>query len=88
MVYAAQFRISISQFDGILDSSLFVMKLEVPDSDFLGAYIIVSCGRKKVWGRDHCVGMHETAHTCLPARCERGELLPRPEMSVLSVTPV
>lgn len=47
MVYAGQFRICISQFDGILDPSIFVIKLEVPDSDFLGAYIIVSCGSSK-----------------------------------------
>lgn len=40
MVYAAQLRIFISQFDGFLDPSHSVIKSEVPDSDFLGAYIM------------------------------------------------
>jgi len=40
MVYAAQPRIFISQFDGFLDPSHSVIKLEVPDSDFLGAYVM------------------------------------------------
>lgn len=40
MVDAAQLRIFISQFDGFLDPSHFVIKSEVPDSDFLGADIM------------------------------------------------
>lgn len=39
-VYAAQLRIFISQFDGFPDPSHFVMKLELLDSDFLGAYVM------------------------------------------------
>lgn len=40
MVYAAQLRIFISKFDGFFDPSHFVIKSEVPDSDFLGAYVM------------------------------------------------
>lgn len=40
MVYAAQLRIFISEFDGLFDPSHFVIKSEVPDGDFLGAYVM------------------------------------------------
>lgn len=66
MVYAGQFRICISQFDGILDPSIFVIKLEVPDSDFLGAYIIVSCGSSKSEAGVSVLGrMRQLAPACL-----------------------
>lgn len=67
MVYAGQFRICISQFDGILDPILFVIKLEVPDSDFLGADIIVSCGSNKSEARVSVLGCRrQLTPACLP----------------------
>lgn len=73
MVYAAQFRISVGQFDGILHPRLFVIKLEVPDRDFLGAYIIVSCGSNKSEAGINVLGcMRQLTPACLHAWCERG----------------
>lgn len=66
MVYAEQFRICISQFDGTLDPSLFVIKLEVPDGDFLGAYIIVSCGSNESEAGINVLGcMRQLTPACL-----------------------
>lgn len=88
MAYAAQFRISISQFDGILDPSLFVIKLEVTDSVFLGAYIIVSCGSKKSGAGINVLGcMRQLTPACLHG-VRGGSCCQGQKMSVLPVTPV